>query len=260
MPPPWLHGLSDWLDALLPLAPLARLGRLNDWVLETGAITESGKPLRFLPVAVQSDQPGLGYEQRIFQTGEVSTRLDGAGARHDLYNALMWLRWPRSKARLNALHARAGDAAQAQTGRGALRDAATVFDENGLVWVSQDEPLDDGLRRFDWPGLFIDQRAALIKHVRITVFGHALLHKLEAPFKGITAHGLILTAPVGSTHDEIDAALARCLTPDRLLSQRYCPLPVMGLPGWCEANSDPSFYGDTTVFRPGRMRRASQSD
>lgn len=260
MPPPWLHGLSDWLNALLPLAPFERLGRLNDWALQTGVVTESGRPLQFVPADRPSDQPGLGYEHRIFQTGEVPTRLDGTGARHDLYNALAWLRWPLSKARLNGVHAHAAEPVATQTGRGGLRDAATLFDENGLVWVSEDEALDASLRHFDWSALFIHQRVELMTRVSTSVFGHALLHKLESPFKGITAHGLILRLPVGSGHGEIDAELARWLTPDRLVSQGFCPVPVMGLPGWCEANSDPSFYGDTTVFRPGRMRRSSQPD
>ena len=32
-------------------------------------------------------------------------------------------------------------------------------------------------------------------------------------------------------------------------------LPVLGVPGWWDANASPDFYDDVSVFRPGRRSR-----
>ncbi|HYF59325.1 MAG TPA: DUF3025 domain-containing protein [Burkholderiaceae bacterium] len=194
-----------------------------------------------------------GYEARILATGEVATRVEGRGARHDLYNALAWLTWPRTKARLNALHAQglAGGAAPAG-GRGALRDATTLFDENGALWVGTDASLEAALRAFDWATLFVARRDALRAAVAVHVPGHALLEKLDAPYKAITAHAWPLRLPADAPLDAVDAAAAASLDAGLPSTRALCPLPVMGLPGWCDANRDPAFYNDPMVFRPGR--------
>jgi hypothetical protein len=136
-----------------------------------------------------------GYEARIDATGEVPTRVEGRGARHDLYNALAWLAWPRTKGRLNALHA-LGLATHAGGGRGGLRDALTLVDENAAAWVGLDASLEAALRAFDWPRLFVRERARLRASVAVHVLGHALLEKLDAPFKAVTAHAWPLRLPV----------------------------------------------------------------
>ncbi|MFM1989146.1 MAG: hypothetical protein RJA99_2103 [Pseudomonadota bacterium] len=255
---PWLAPHAVRLAELAPLDPVARVARLDAWARDAAAATESGRPLRFVPDTGDAPRGAASqrsaYEARIFETGEVATRTDSAGARHDLYNALAWLAWPRTKARLNALHAveigRAGPGAP----RGTLRDAATVFDENAAVWVGLDASLEDALRAFDWQGLFVARRDAVVRGVRVHAFGHALLEKLEAPFKAITAHAWPLRLPADAPPDVVDGALAASLEPARLSTRAFCPLPVMGLPEWCDANRDPAFYNDATVFRPGRRR------
>lgn len=252
---PWLDGLGTHLHALEPLEPRMRLQYLTHQAMAFGLHTASGQPLRFVAHAGIAD-----YESHIFATGEVPTRIDGDGARHDLYNALAWLRWPHSKARLNALHMQARARVASTTGRGPQRDAATLFDENGLVWIGQDGGLEAALRDFDWPTLFTVRRDELPGKVHVAVFGHALMHKLEAPFKGITAHALPLRMPVQSSHEAVDRALAAKLAAASLQARGFCPLPVMGLPGWSPANTDPAFYQDEQVFRRGRMRRKPALD
>jgi hypothetical protein len=261
--PPWLEPYSARLAALAPLSPEGRLARLDGWAREAGLITESGRALRFVPAdppAVAGAWPASGaYESRIFESGEVATRIDGPGARHDLYNALVWLTFPRAKARLNAMHARAivADAAPAGAAprRGPLRDAATLFDENAALWIGTDASLEAALRAFDWQRLFLAERDRLAAALQVRVFGHALLEKLDAPFKGITAHAWPLRLAPDAEPAAVDAALAESLCTQPHSSRAFCPLPVMGLPGWCEANRDPAFYNDTAVFRPGRRHR-----
>jgi len=246
---PWLDGLGSALQALASLTPEQRLAWLSEQARVLDVKTESGHRLRFV-----SPQALPDYESHIFDRGEVPTRLQGPGAQHDLYNALAWLRWPRSKARLNALHVQARAIAAPTGGRGLQRDAATLLDENGVVWIGQDSELESALRAFDWAAVFGTHRRRLSQSVRVAVFGHALLHKLETPYKGITAHAMVLSLPVATPHADIDRALADRLNPGALGASRFCPLPVMGLPGWSAANEDPRFYDDPQVFRRGRLR------
>ncbi|MFN7642409.1 MAG: DUF3025 domain-containing protein [Burkholderiales bacterium] len=274
---PWLAPHEARLAELAPLSAAVRVARLDAWAREADLRTESGRPLRFVPDAgtgaAQAGSLRPAYEARIFEAGEVATRTDPAGARHDLCNALAWLAWPRAKARLNALHAAAlaeaadatapsgagtpvGERSAAPASRGPLRDAATLFDENAAVWVGLDASLEDALRAFDWTALFVAGRSRVERSVRVHVFGHALLEKLDAPFKAITAHAWPLRLDAGAPPAEVDRVLAASLEPGRLSSRALCPLPVMGLPGWCDANRDPAFYNDAAVFRPGRRHRA----
>jgi hypothetical protein len=253
---PWREPYRAWLDVLEPLEGTARLARLDAWAREAGLTCGSGRGLRFVPAG--ADAQAHGYEARIFESGEVATRIDGPGARHDLYNALAWLAWPRTKARLNALHAQARAADGPDAPRGPLRDAATLFDENAALWVGNDASLEAALRAFDWPSVFVHGRARLLGAVRVYVFGHALLEKLDAPYKGITAHAWPLHLPPDAGPATIDAVLATGLDAQRLSTRAFCPLPVLGMPGWCEANHDPAFYNDASVFRPGRRGTASR--
>jgi hypothetical protein len=187
------------------------------------------------------------YEAFIADTGRVPTRAN----LHDLFNALVWLVFPRSKARLNALQAAAIAHAGVGATRGALRDAATLIDENAVLLVTGRTQLIDALRRHDWAKLFRAEREAWNDEVRVFAFGHALLAKLVRPYKAITAHAfhVELSAPAGAA--EVDTAAAAALG-ERLGPGDLLPLPVLGIPGWWAANAEPAFYADPAVFRPPR--------
>ena len=185
---------------------------------------------------------GQAYEAHIFRTRTVPTR-DNL---HDFFNGLVWLAFPETKRRLNELQA----AEIARTGvgatRGPLRDALTLFDENGAV-LDAPAALWDALVARDWQALFVTQRA-LWSEARLLVFGHALLEKLIAPRKAATAHVLLPDAARSNALD--DAALAQRLAPDWLAQKPFVPLPVLGVPGWCAANASVEYYDDPKVFRP----------
>jgi len=209
-------------------------------------------PPRFIDSAgAPADEP---YESFIARTGSVPTR-DNA---HDFFNGLVWLTNPALKWQLNRLQAAEIAARGVGPERGAVRDALTLFDENAALWVGNDASLEAALRAFDWPSVFVHGRARLLGAVRVYVFGHALLEKLDAPYKGITAHAWPLHLPPDAGPATIDAVLATGLDAQRLSTRAFCPLPVLGMPGWCEANHDPAFYNDASVFRPGRRGTASR--
>jgi hypothetical protein len=182
---------------------------------------------------------GEAYESFIARTSCVPTR-DNL---HDLFNGLMWLSYPQTKRRLNALQTREIDLHGTSGPRGPLRDALTLFDENAAILQAPADLL-NALRKRDWQTVFVTKRAQW-QSARLAVFGHALMEKLMQPRKAITGH-------VWTVEDVHDEALASSLTPERLLAKPFLPLPVLGVPGWWSENEAPGFYEDTEVFRPPR--------
>ena len=256
----WFEPMRRWaLHSDPRVAGRIEIALLNRFAAERRLHTEDGLPLRF----VDAGQAPVGaYELVIRDTGAVPTRVRGAGMLHDWFNALAWLAFPRIKARLNRLHsdavvASAGAAAN-QGRRGALRDAATVFDESGALFVCRDASLRASLRCRDWHGLFVDGRARFADAATVCVVGHGVCEKLLSPYKALCAHAWVVELepdlPSVGCGDALDAAVAAQLLPDALRTARLCPLPLLGVPGWWPANADPAFYDDASVFRSGPRR------
>lgn len=216
---------------------------LNAAACRAGLRNAAGRPLRFGPAAAAG---ASAYEAHIARTGEVPTR-DNL---HDLFNALVWLAFPRTKARLNALQARAIAADGIGARRGSVRDAATLIDENAVLLVTQRADLIAALRAHDWQRLFVAERGAWQGALRAIVFGHALMEKLVQPYKAVTAHALVLDLPADADDAAVDGAAAAALGTD-LTPRALAPLPVLGIPGWAD-NGSPAFYDDAAVFRPAR--------
>jgi hypothetical protein len=202
--------------------------------------------VRFVP---QSDLlSGTAYEQFIFDTHQVPTR-DNL---HDFFNGLCWLRFPLTKQRLNRLQAAQLAGVGVGAVRGPVRDALTLFDENAAL-LQAPKPLWEALTERDWHRLFVTLRP-LWAEARLVLFGHALLEKLVAPYKSITAHVFVEPVPAALGDDLAawDAWLAGQLSAPVLAVKPFTPLPVLGVPGWCSANDDPAYYADADVFRPRR--------
>jgi hypothetical protein len=92
------------------------------------------------------------------------------------------------------------------------------------------------------------------------LFGHALMEKLVAPRKAITAHTRAVFAPAevftlswDERRDWIDRALSATLAAEGLSSADFTPLQVLGVPGWWP-DQDEAFYRDDTVFRQKRQK------
>jgi hypothetical protein len=194
-------------------------------------------PVRF--VAQDALPPGTAYESFIFATGQCPVR----PGLHDFFNGLVWLAFPQAKAALNRLQA--AEIARAGVGarRGPVRDAITVFDENGAL-LQAPPALWEALRARAWRRLFVDLRP-LWGEARLVVFGHALLEQLARPRKGLTAHVWALDAGA-----EPDRGLAAHCKPEVLATKPFTPLPVLGVPGWSPESENFSFYDDVQVFRP----------
>lgn len=248
---PWFEAVAargqdalacdDWRDAL---SAQARRG---------GLVSGQGQALRFV---AQEDLPATtAYEAFIAATGGVPTRRN----LHDFFNALIWLTYPRGKAALNARQALVIAADGVQATRGATRDAATLFDENAVLFACSDPSLAAALRAFDWHTLFVARRADWGRACDVQPFGHALLEKLVVPYKSVTAHAWIVDVPQdyfgwpsSQRRTWLDGHVAPTLAGASLRTRDFAPLPVLGIPGWWPANDDPVFYRDVSVFRPGR--------
>ena len=165
---------------------------LNALAEEAGIATESGRPVRFVPPS-RSDPY---YEIHVFETGHVHTRPDNW---HDLFNALVWLAFPLTKARINALHAATIPSEGGK--RGPLRDLLTIFDEGGAIRSPQG----------------------------LTIFGHATMEQALHPRAGLTCKVISVGAgePVDALVAEALAALAPHGTPRHLPTH-----PVFREEGW----------------------------
>ncbi len=235
---PWL---ADWRAVGEPIARQVAAGMPQPEALSAA----SGAPVRFVP---QADLPeGQAYEDFIFATGQVPTR-EGL---HDFFNALCWVHFPQAKKRLNQLQAQ--EIARAGVGqvRGPVRDAATVFDENALLIQSSDAVW-AALTEHRWLEAFVGLRHEWA-HTCLWAFGHAALEKAVQPYKSITVH--LWRLPQAVAQADLDAWLAKDLTPEKLACKPFSPLPLLGVPGWWLANEDPAFYADASVFRPRRSPR-----
>ncbi|MGY6255681.1 DUF3025 domain-containing protein [Paraburkholderia caledonica] len=232
----------------------ALLAEMNADAANTCQTTGRGQRLAF--IAQDELPPGAAYEAHIASTGRVPTRHN----LHDFFNASMWFAFPRIKAALNTRQSAAIDLLGVGSTRGSVRDALTLFDENALLFACSDPALSAALRGFDWQTLLLQRRDAWGSSCEVRCFGHALLEKLIAPFKGCTGHAWIVDVP--SAYFEWDAAArdawldeavsAALLTTDALTSRLFAPLPVLGIPGWWPDNETPAFYDDKSVFRSGR--------
>lgn len=203
--------------------------------------THAPAPVRCVPQ--EALPPATAYEQFIFATRQCPVR----PGLHDFFNGLVWHRFPQAKAALNRLQAQEISRDGIGARRGPVRDAITVFDENGAL-LSAPEPLWEALRERQWRRLFVELRP-LWAQARLWVFGHALLEQLAVPRKGLTTHVWCGPAALESGA-EADAWLAARCTAEALAAKPFTPLPVLGVPGWWAANENFSFYDDSQVFRP----------
>lgn len=253
---PWYDAVRPAYEAL-GLEGEAFTSAFNRQAALLALRNHRGLPLTFVPQ--ESLPAGTAYEQFISATGKVPTR----GNLHDFFNGLVWQTFPLMKRELNALQAAQIEAAGGVgKARGSARDAATIFDENAALLVvrasSAGRALVDELRAHCWDAALFEKRAMFGPDAQLWLFGHALMEKLVAPRKAITAHTRIVFAPddyflldADARRAWIDTNVAQVLRDEGLHTSGFTPLPVLGVPGWWP-EQDQAFYLDTAVFRPKR--------
>lgn len=226
-----------------PLRPaLARLPA-DRWPTHA-ELSSLSSNVRFVPPRPHQDRERRYYELHIFDTGEVETR---PGNWHDLFNALVWIAFPKAKAAINAQHAailRERGEAEARH-RSPERDALTLFDEGGVVVSSSSPELLQLIVDFRWKELFWHRRAELQRTTTFVCFGHACYEQALQPYIGMVAKTVLL--PQGEVDDLLAAHFAdRANFPS---PKAMPPMPVLGVPGWHPDTATESFYDDAAHFR-----------
>jgi hypothetical protein len=230
-------------------------------VLQAHAVTtRDGHPLRLVKQTQGKSAFEAQYEPRCYLTGEVQHRADNW---HDLFNALVWLTFPRAKAVLNARHYAALLKATPSNGsqRGAARDVGTLLDESGVIVPYCDAALAGLLRKFQWHELFWQNRVVLRQRMDFYLFGHGLYEKALKPYIGLTGQGLLLQVepaffnwPQAQRLAHLDEQMAAYLADENNChtTRELTPVPLLGVPGWSEENESEVFYGNKAYFREGR--------
>ena len=240
---------------------------------------QSGATLRFVAQQRGKLPFEAQYEPRCYLKGEVPTRENNW---HDLFNALVWLTFPKAKAAINARHFQAlmenrhalmkegvADEFESSSERGAVRDVNTLLDESGVIVVysnthsaaNDNSSLAGLLQGFKWKELFWQLRVQVQAGMGFYLFGHGLYEKALQPYVGMTGQGLLLAVeqeffswPPTQQLTHLDSLLSDYLAaPEHCRSTRdLTPVPLLGVPGWVADNNNAAYYDNTGYFRPGR--------
>ncbi len=212
--------------------------------------------------------PEMGYEERVYKKGIVSTREENW---HDLFNAFIWLLFPKTKVLLNDLHMQELKK-QAGKKRTPARDAITHIDESGIIIVSSDISLLEFLKNHQWQEVFVQSRGLWFnrgfekgvekgfqQQIGAFVFGHGMYEKAFKPFVGFTGKAYCLEVDKDFYQQDkmaqyrmLDQLLCHDIKQKNALcdSSRLSPLPILGVPGWSKDNESPEFYDNKNYFRP----------
>jgi hypothetical protein len=214
--------------------------------------THSAVP-RFVPPPARA-QSAIEFERRVVEHNELVIRPNSL---HDLLNALVWLTFPCTKRAISEAHVALGVNSDGKT-RPRRRDVLTVFDESGMIVLSERDDLREMNRSHQWHELFVTRRADFIDHTRAILFGHGAMEQLGQQLpqvhRGLTVKALWLPLPVNTPVADVDHHLAQRVRANERLNEaeRTVPLPVLGIPGWFVENEAPDCYADASVFRPKR--------
>ncbi|SNY68680.1 Protein of unknown function [Stenotrophomonas sp. CC120223-11] len=206
----------------------------------------SGKQLVEQDATLLAD--GLHYEARIAQ-GRIATRAENW---HDLFNALVWARYPQLKQALNVQQCR-HIASMPPGQRNRAQAALTQFDETGVIVRVRNHTLLAAWNVHDWCALF-ESRHWLSGDIAIAaVFGHALMEQALLPGRLLVGKCVVVQGEVDDACvDAVTAAIAEGRAVTDPLQLR--PLPLAGIPGWHQVQ-DAAFYADISYFRPLRAGR-----
>lgn len=216
------------------------------------------KKIEFVPQKATEDFNAVAYEAFIYDSGQVPTR---EKSWHDIFGALTWSLFPKTKALINKLHV--DDIKKYGTvERTTLRNALTLFDECGVVLVTKNKALIEQLKNHQWQDVFVNNRALWHKAdsdgIGTFQFGHANYEMLTRPYIGLTGKWLViemsaelLGLPLNVQYRMVDDRLMELIGQGALNdNSQLFPLPLLGVPNWFAANKENAFYLNENYFRP----------
>ncbi len=233
-------------------------------LLDKPIILSSGMILDMKPQNNTLPFPDMGYEERVYQKGIISTREENW---HDLFNAFIWRLFPKTKVLLNHLHIQELKQ-QPSKKRTPARDAITHIDESGIIIASSVPSLLTALKNHQWQEVFVQSRelwfSSQEKPAKIGafVFGHGMYEKAFNPFIGFTGKAYCLLVDHTfyaqdkmTQYKILDQLLCDDIKKNKTLSDscHLSPLPILGVPGWFNDNKKREFYNNTHYFRAKRI-------
>jgi len=192
------------------------------------------------------------YEPRVYLKRELQTRTQNW---HDFFNAIIWLKFPKTKKTLNDLHFLQAKQRKKGSNRSTLENRITQFDECGAIVITNNKKLIGLIKNHQWEELFIKNSNAFEENIKCIIFGHAMFEKALNPYIGMTCHCLLIESNEfledikNDDFSKIDQKIAD-LWKNKISRAplKLNALPVLGIPGfWPEQNS--LFYKNTEYFR-----------
>ncbi|MCW8936168.1 MAG: DUF3025 domain-containing protein [Gammaproteobacteria bacterium] len=209
---------------------------------------------KIIPVAQSTviDKFEDQYEPRVYLKGELQTRTQNW---HDFFNAIIWLKFPKTKKMLNTLHFTQAKQRKKGSNRSTLENRITQFDECGAIIITNNKKLLDLIKNHQWKELFIKNKKEFEENIKCVIFGHAIFEKSLNPYIGMTCHCLLLEShelledikneDFSNIDEKIMDIWKNKISKSPL---KLNALPVLGIPGyWPEQNA--SFYENTEYFR-----------
>lgn len=202
----------------------------------------------------------LYYEQFIHQKRQIPTRKNNW---HDMFNAAIWVLFPKVKRFLNQIHIQEIDAFGLNP-RTPVRNRVTHFDECGSVLLYEDPDHVEALQQHKWVDAFVEKRGFWNTSTRLIIFGHANYEMLLDPYIGLTGKYLPVRVeasfwkmPLVEQYQWLDGKLVQIMTEQGTFAKkgRLKPIPLLGIPGWWQDNDTIEFYQDQDYFRPLRAKK-----
>lgn len=208
---------------------------------------------RFVPQKREALRELGGYEQHVTRLRAVPTR---PANWHDFFNMSVWAHFPAVRWALNELHVDATlGPKDPRNGRAPAQNMAAQFDESGMIVSSTSPSLLDDLRALRFKRVFWERRGELHETTRFWVVGHGTLESLLSPHLGLAVKAILLDVPghPAERHDAgwgeaLDARAAAIVRSWREVTTVLHPIPVLGIPGYCDRQSS-EFYDDARYFR-----------
>ncbi len=197
----------------------------------------------------------LYYEQYIHETGKIPTRPNNW---HDLFNALIWTLFPKTKRLINQCHVEDINL-HGLSPRTHQRNRMTQFDECGVVLAYSSPTVPSLLIEHQWQASFWQHREQWGTQIQPFMFGHANYEMMLEPHIGLTGKWLAVQVPqdfwnkpLHQQYQSIDETLYQQLQTTQLFQDKgkFAPLPLLGIPGWYPQNQAQTFYQMTDYFRP----------
>jgi Protein of unknown function (DUF3025) len=208
--------------------------------------------MAFVP-APEQKLSAVEYETRVASHREVIVNDNW----HDLFNACVWLTFPKTKRIISELHVALGPGKNNRRPR--RRDVLTLFDESGVLLVCEPSlcaEFEHLNATHQWKTMFIERRNEWLAHMRPILCGHGALEQLATNWhRGLTVKAQWIPLSNDASLETIDTFVSTQIASSAMLreNERRIPLPLLGVPGWFAENEAFTCYDDAHVFRSLRL-------